>query len=430
MSEVLWQKKGVRIDARIMRFLAGDDVLHDRELFPFDIRATIAHVEGLAKIGLFKSKEAAQVREVLEQLARQFVAGEFILDRRFEDGHSAIEDVVTEKLGDLGRKIHTGRSRNDQVLVATRLYLRAALGELASLCRDTAEICLQRATHEGQIPMPGYTHMQRAVVSSTGMWFAGFAESFIDNTEMALLSKHWIDANPLGTAAGFGVNLKLDRVFTSKALDFSRMHINPVSAQLSRGKFELQALTALSHALNDLRRLAWDLSLFTTAEFDFVNLPLEYTTGSSIMPNKRNPDVIELLRASASVVHGAMAELQTLLSLPSGYQRDLQFTKAPLIRALRQGLDAMSLLPELLSRFEWNAEKMRAAIEPSMYATDIAIEQAAMGTPFRLAYRAAADAQDNGRTPEESLAARMSPGASGDLMLAALRDRLLNITHD
>jgi argininosuccinate lyase len=208
------------------------------------------------------------------------------------------------------------------------------------------------------------------------------------------------------------------------------MQINPVYAQLSRGKFEIGGLDALCSAVLDLRRLAWDLSLFTTAEFGFVRLPSEYTTGSSIMPNKRNPDVVELMRATYATVSAARTEIEQLLSLPSGYQRDLQFSKGAMVRGFARGLAALDLLPDLLARIEWDPARMRAAIEPSMYATDVAIEQALTGVPFREAYRrAAAEASNAGehRTPEGSLAARVSPGAAADLCLDALRERLARL---
>ena len=428
MSDLLWQKAGVEVDARIMRFLASDDVLLDREFFQHDITASQAHVEGLARINVLSSEESSALVRELDTLAVDFHKGSFILDQRHEDGHSAIEARLTERLGDVGRKVHTGRSRNDQVLVATRLWLKSKLVDLAALCRDIACVCLDRAEREAlPLPLPGYTHLQRAVVSSTAMWFAGFAESFIDNALRARQTFDWIDANPLGTAAGYGVNLPLDREFITKTLGFARMQVSPVCAQLSRGKFEIAALEALGSALLDLRRLAWDLSLFTTAEFGFVQIPAEYTTGSSIMPNKRNPDVIELLRASYAGVSAARGEIEQLLSLPSGYQRDLQFSKAALVRGFTRGLDALALLPDLLTRLQWNAVAMRAAIEPAMYATDVAIEQAAAGVPFREAYRRAADASaqvGQGRTPEASLAARTSPGAAADPQLDMLRARL------
>ncbi len=426
MSGLLWQKQGVAVDERIMRFLAGDDVLLDRELFLCDIEASRAHVEGLQRIGILDVAEREAIVVELALLAEDFRAGRFVLDARFEDGHSAIEARLDERLGETGRRVHTGRSRNDQVLVASRLWLRARLGELAERCREIAEVCLERAARES-LPLPGYTHLQRAVVSSTALWFAGFGESFIDDLERALDTRAWLDANPLGTAAGYGVNLPLDRDHTRAALGFRRLQLNPVAAQLSRGKYEMAALEALGSALLDLRRLAWDLSLFTSAEFGFVRLPPEYTTGSSIMPNKRNPDVVELLRASYAAVSAARGEIEQLLSLPSGYQRDLQFSKGPLLRGFSRGLEALGLLPELLRRLEWNAPAMRAAIEPALYATDLAVERAAAGLAFRDAYREAASdpaASGAGRTPEASLAARVSPGAAGDLRLDLLRERL------
>jgi len=427
MTDLLWQKPGTRTDERIMRFLAGDDVVLDREFLLYDIEASKAHVGGLANIGIVGEAEAAAIVRELDVLAEDFRAGRFVLDSRYEDGHSAIEARLTERLGDAGRKVHTGRSRNDQILVATRLWLKAKLAELKATCRASAQACLDRAARES-LPLPGYTHLQRAVVSSTALWFAGFAEAFIDDARRAQDTLAWIDANPLGTAAGYGVNLPLDRAHTTQALGFARLQINPIYAQLSRGKFEIGALDALGTALLDLRRLAWDLSLFTTAEFDFVRLPSEYTTGSSIMPNKRNPDVVELMRASYASVAAARTEIEHLLSLPTGYQRDLQFSKGSLFHGFTHGLAALALLPDLLARLEWNVAAMRAAIEPSMYATDVAIEQAAAGVPFREAYRQAAEAAaaaGQGRTPESSLAARVSPGASADLRLDELRARLL-----
>jgi argininosuccinate lyase len=426
MTVPLWQKADSRIDERIMQFLAGNDVLLDREFFLHDIAASKAHVEGLARIGVVSADECAALKRELDALAADFRAGSFVLDGRYEDGHSAIEARLTERLGDAGRRVHTGRSRNDQILVATRLWLREQLATLQQHCRAIAAACLERVAQPA-LPLPGYTHLQRAVVSSTAMWFAGFAEGFIDDAVRARHTAAWIDANPLGTAAGYGVNLPLDRDYTTQALGFARMQLSPVYAQLSRGKFEMAVLEALASALLDLRRLAWDLSLFTTAEFGFVHLPPEYTTGSSIMPNKRNPDVVEMLRASYATVAAARCEIEQLLSLPSGYQRDLQLSKGSLFHGVTHGLAALALVPDLLRRLEWNEARMRAAIEPAMYATDVAIEQAAAGVPFREAYRAAAAAIETageGRSPEASLAARTSPGASGDPRFELLRRRL------
>ncbi|MDO5609617.1 MAG: argininosuccinate lyase [Pseudomonadota bacterium] len=431
MSNLLWQKQGIAVDADIQHFLAGDDVILDREFILFDIGASRAHAEGLQHIGILGADELQTLRRELDTLAEDFKRGDFVLDERYEDMHSAIEERLTERLGDAGKKIHTGRSRNDQVLVATRLWLKAKLGEVAVLCREIASIALARAEAEHDLPMPGYTHLQRAVVSSAGMWWAGWAEAFIDNAIRASTTRDWLDANPLGTAAGYGVNLPLDRAHTTEALGFARMQVSPLYAQLSRGKFELGALEALGSAMLDLRRIAWDLSLFTSGEFGFVKLPAQYTTGSSIMPNKRNPDVIELMRAAYASVAAAKTEIEQLLSLPSGYHRDLQFGKGGLVHGFARGLGALRLLPALLQALEWRPDAMRAALEPSMYATDLAVDMARQGMPFRDAYREAAKPERWAEgDPAASLAARVSPGAAGAMWLDVLKQRLASSITD
>jgi len=431
MSQLLWAKPGVDVDADIQRFLAGDDVVLDREFIRYDLRASAAHAEGLQRIGVLSTDELTAILRELATLDVDLVAGHFVLDERFEDMHSAIETRLIDRLGDAGKKIHTGRSRNDQVLVATRLWLRDRLQHAETLCHAAAGVCLRRAEAEQALPLPGYTHLQRAMVSSAAMWWAGFAEAFLDDTERLRQTTAWIDANPLGSAAGYGVNLPLDRVYTTQALGFGRMQVAATYAQLSRGKFELAALEALGSALLDLRRLAWDLSLFTSGEFGFVRLPSIYTTGSSLMPNKRNPDVIELLRGVYASVAAAKIEVEQLLSLPSGYHRDLQFSKGALVHGFGRGLAALGLLPKLLCELEWVPERMLAAIEPSMYATDLAVELAAKGTPFRDAYREAADpARWAARDPQASLAERCSPGAAADLRLDLLHARLRQLAPD
>ncbi|MCW0459588.1 Argininosuccinate lyase [Xanthomonas sacchari] len=426
MTNLLWQKPGVAVDTQIQAFLAGDDVLLDREFFLHDIAASGAHAEGLQRIGILSADELAGLQRELAVLAEDFRSGAFVLDARFEDGHSAIEARLTERLGDAGRKIHTGRSRNDQILVATRLWLKDKLARLAQLSAEIAKVALDRAQAERDLPLPGYTHIQRAVVSSAGMWWAGWAEAFLDDAVRARDTLRLVDCNPLGTAAGYGVNLPLDRAHTTAALGFARLQVSPIYAQLSRGKFEMAALEALGSATLDLRRLAWDLSLFTSGEFGFVALPAQYTTGSSIMPNKRNPDVIELMRATHASVAAARTEIEQLLSLPSGYHRDLQSSKGAIFHGFGRGLSALELLPALLANLEWREDRLRAAIDSGMYATDVAVEAAVAGVPFREAYQAAAASADSagqGRTPEGSLAARVSPGAAADLRLDELQAR-------
>lgn len=427
MKKTLWQAGDHQTAERtIVEFMAGEDVVLDRELFAFDIRATAAHVRGLARIGILDARECGQLEALLDELAEEFAAGRFVLDDRFEDGHSAIEIFLTEKLGELGAKVHTGRSRNDQVAVATRLYLKDRLLKLAGVNGQIARACLDRAGQYADLPMPGYTHLQRAVPSSVGLWMAAFAEAFTDNLRLAAVTREGLDCSPLGTAAGYGVNLALDRDGVARELGFSRLQVNPMYAQNSRGKFELMALQAAAHAMQDLRRLAWDLSLFTTAEFGFVILPEAYTTGSSIMPNKSNPDVVELLRGRAASVEAAAAEIQSVLSLPSGYQRDLQLTKAPLMRGMAAALQALTIVPALVNGLRFREEAMRRAISSEMFATDLAVRQAAGGTPFRKAYHEAKQQLDALGEPDvaQSLAERVSPGACGQLLLDRIDERL------
>ena len=428
MKDLIWKKagKGETADPAIMAFLAGEDVELDRELLLFDIQASAAHVKGLEQIGILSGQESSRLLDGLNTIRKDFLAGTRQLDSQFEDGHSAIEFWLTEMLGDTGGKIHTGRSRNDQVAVALRLFMKDRMKRLQSTCTQIATVLLSRIEQEGDLPMAGYTHLQSAMPSSVGLWLAGHAEAFIDNAELAALTFQWLDASPLGTASGFGVNLELPRKAVAEDLGFARLVVNPQYAQNSRGKIELQALSVLSACTLDLRRLAWDLSLFTTREFGFVKLPEQYCTGSSIMPNKNNPDTVELLRAVHGTVQGAQTELASVLSLPSGYQRDLQATKPPLLRAFRKGLQALDLLPGLLTGFEWQEKRMTESITSEMLATDRAVEMARQGIPFRSAYKTATDEvgviTDEGIA--QSLVNRVSPGACGQLETGLLQSRL------
>lgn len=427
-QNVIWAKPGSEINQAIQLFLAGGDIILDKKLFLYDIQASKAHATGLLRIGVLNESENEKLQEQLDVLASLFEQGQFVLDERFEDGQSAIEQYLTEQLGDVGKKIHTGRSRNDQVLVASRLWLKQQLNTLLQHCKAISFIALQRAESEAMQPLTGYTHMQRAMVSSRGMWWGAWAEGFIDNALRAKQSIDLIDANPLGSAAGFGVNLNLDREFCTQQLGFGRTQQIATYAQLSRGKYEIAALDALLSALGDLRRLAWDISLFTSSEFGFVTLPAEYLTGSSLMPNKRNPDLIELLRASYAVVSAARSELEQLLSLPSGYHRDLQFTKAPVMRGFSHGLAALALLPDLLASLQWNESAINDALEPSMHATDLALELSMQGIPFREAYKQAANSElwEN-REATDSLNVRVSEGSGVNLGLNKLRLRLVDL---
>jgi argininosuccinate lyase len=432
VTDYIWKKDSTEaVDTRVMRYLAGDDVLLDRELLPFDVRASQAHARGLARIGVLEAAQAEAMVASMDELLAAFEAGEFQLDGRFEDGHSAIESWLTERLGEVGGRVHAGRSRNDQVAVALRLYMKDRLARLQRVCVETAAVCLRRAEGEADLALPGHTHLQQAMPSSLGLWWAGHAEAFIDDADLARRVAGWLDASPLGTASGFGVNLPLDRDGVAEELGFPRLVVNPQYAQNSRGKVELRALDALSAATGDLRRLAWDLSLFASQEFGYVRVPAAFCTGSSIMPNKLNPDTVELLRSLHASIVGARVELDSVLSLPSGYQRDLQDSKPPLLRAFARGLAGLELVPSLLDGLEWQTERMRSAITPALHATDRANELVGRGRSFREAYRQAAAEleQLDQRSPEDSLRQRVSPGACANLLLDQLQARLNSLTR-
>ncbi len=425
MSTPLWAKGTVDLDEAVQRFCAADDVIVDRVLFAHDVRATIAHVNSLARAGVLADAERDKLAALLLELGKEWHAGRFVLDERYEDGHTAIESFLTERAGDVGRKVHTARSRNDQVLVAQRLYLKAELSRLIDATREIAGRLLKRARMSTDVPMPGYTHMQRAMPISLAMWMAGHAEGFLDDAQAAHSARELGDASPLGTGAGFGVSIALDRDGVAAELGLGRVIVTPQAAQNSRGKIELFALQALHLATLDVRRLAWDLATYATAEVAFVKLPNAYTTGSSLMPNKRNPDVVELLRALPAVVEGAMAEVQATLSLPSSYHRDLQGTKAPLARAFARALAGLELVPALIDAVVFDEPRMRDAVSSDMYATDRALELVKEGVPFRDAYvRAAKEISLLGaRTPEDSLRARTSLGGAANLGLERLEAR-------
>jgi argininosuccinate lyase len=425
MSTKLWDKGGAS-DAAMMRYTARDDWRLDQRLLAYDLRATLAHVRGLGRIGVVKPDEQEALERGLDDLIARNQAGDLKLTEADEDGHTAIESALIDSLGEVGKKVHTGRSRNDQVLVALRLYERDALDDLIDAINDGALALLDLARREAFTVMPGFTHLQRAVPSTVGLWASSFAEGLADAIDMVRAARALVNKSPLGSAAGFGVNLPLDRDGVAKELGFAGITVNPLASQSSRGIVEASILAAAWHVMAVIRRLAWDLSLFTTSEFAFVQLADAFTTGSSIMPQKRNPDVVELMRAACSVVQGALAEVQSITALPSGYHRDLQLTKAPTLRGLDEALATTRLVPRLIEGLTLNRARMAEAITPECFATDRAIELTASGVPFREAYRRIATDPFGGgpKDAAESIRARVSPGAPGDLLLDEIARRL------
>ncbi|MDB2503991.1 argininosuccinate lyase [Gammaproteobacteria bacterium] len=423
MSKKIWNTKGIESSYEITSFLAGEDIELDKSIFIYDIDATIAHIKGLASIGVIKKNELAKLIKSLKELRLKFLNKSFKLTEKYEDCHSAIEFYLTKELGELGKKVHTGRSRNDQVLVAMRLFAKKNLIDFKKSNKSIARVLLRMAKKHENNPMPGYTHLQRAMPSSWGLWFASYAESFIDNVDLINSTIEWIDSNPLGSAAGYGVALPLDRKLTTKELGFKRTQINSLYIQNSRGKYEMQIINTLKQSMLDVRKFSWDMSLFLSQEFDLLKIDKAYLTGSSIMPNKHNPDVIEILRANYSILAGQASELENLLSLPSGYQRDLQLTKRSLISSFDISLKSLNILPKLIDSIKVNKSKSIAYIHEEMKMTDKVYALVAQGKPFRDAYNLIKNSDDLS-SYAQSNSKDYSEGSPGNLALDKLDARL------
>jgi len=423
MNKKIWNTSGVKVSDEISSFLAGEDIELDNFIFIYDIDATIAHIKGLQSINVLKKNEFNKLNKSLKELRKKFLEGSFKLTKRYEDCHSAIEFYLTKELGDLGKKVHTGRSRNDQVLVAMRLFAKNNLQDFKKLNQSIAKTFLQMANKYEHIPMPGYTHLQRAMPSSWGLWFSSYAESFIDNIDLINSTIDWIDSNPLGSAAGYGVALPLDRKMTTKELGFKRVQLNSLYTQNSRGKYEMQVINTLKQSMLDVRKFAWDMSLFMSQEFNLLAIDEAYLTGSSIMPNKHNPDVIEILRANYSILAGQAAELENIISLPSGYHRDLQLTKRSLVSSFDISLKSLSILPKLIKSIKVNKKNSLEYIDNEMKMTDKVYALVNKGTPFRDAYNKIKNSNDLSQF-SETTRSNYSEGSPGNLKLNVLEKRL------
>ena len=390
----LWDK-GAPLDERILRFTVGDDHLLDARLVAYDVRASIAHVKMLNGQGLLGEADCDAICGGLTELAARHARGDWTIGLEDEDVHGALESRLVALIGPAGARVHLGRSRNDQVLAALRLYLKDAAASLADGAVAVAETLEGLAGRQGDIPLPGYTHMQPAMPSSVGLWAGGFATELRDDAEGLKAAVRRADMNPLGSAAGFGApGIPLDREATREALGFASVQEPVTAVQLSRGKAEAALIFEVALLLGDLGRLAADLLLFYTDEFSFVSLPDEMTTGSSIMPQKRNPDVFELVRGAQGVAIGALTETLAIAGkLNSGYQRDLQRLKPPLFRALDLAHDTLGIMAHALGGVKFRPENIRLGdgLRAAQRASSLAVSE---GIPFREAYRRVADAMD------------------------------------
>jgi argininosuccinate lyase len=423
MNKKIWNTNGEKQSNEVAAFLAGEDIELDKSIFIYDIQASIAHVNNLFSIGIIKKGESTKIIKSLKDLKKKFQEGSFKLTNKYEDCHSAIEFYLTKELGELGKKVHTGRSRNDQVIVAMRLFAKQNLINFKIENKLVAKTFLKLAKKYENHQMPGYTHLQRAMPSSWGLWFSSYAESFIDNIDLINSTIDWIDSNPLGSAAGYGVSLPLNRKQVTKELGFKRIQLNSLYVQNSRGKYEMQILNTLKQSMLDIRKFSWDMSLFLSQEFDLIEIDSIYQTGSSIMPNKHNPDVVEILRANYSIVAGQSAELENLLSLPSGYHRDLQLTKRSLIASFEITSKSLKILPKLINSIKINKSKSESYIDEEMKMTDKVYGLVSKGVPFRDAYTEIKNTDDLSDFSDSDYA-NSSEGSPGNLNLKFLENRL------
>ncbi len=386
----LWEK-GLPLDQRVLRYTAGEDHVLDARLVPYDVRGSIAHAEMLAATGLISSEDCTDICIGLAELEKAFIDDEWQITLDDEDAHTALERRLTEKIGSAGGRLHLGRSRNDQVLTAVRLYLKDATADLERRTGGLVDALKKIAETQGSVALPGYTHMQHAMPSSVALWAGGFEEAFHDAIAGIAAATRRIDLNPLGSAAGYGTPLPLDREFTTERLGFASIQEPVTSAQLSRGRAESGLLFEITLLMQDLGRLASDLLLFYTQEFSYISLPDDLTTGSSIMPQKRNPDVLELVRGASATALACLNEtLNITAKLPSGYHRDLQRLKAPLFRSIDLAVETIDIMAYLLDGASFVPDNIR--LDDGIYAAEQAYELVQKeGIPFREAYRRIAE---------------------------------------
>lgn len=386
----LWQKSNNQsVDKDVESYTIGNDYILDMELVAYDIQGSRAHARGLKKIGILTTKELHMLEKGLNKIFTLWKSGKFHIAPEQEDMHTAIEDFLTNICGDTGKKIHTGRSRNDQILVALRLFSLDKLHTTFSLIKDLIKAMNVTIKKYQTYKMPGYTHMQRAMPTTVSTWLGSYRDALADDVVLLKSVQNILDQNPLGSAAGYGENiLGIDRTFTARELGFKRVQKNPIYSAMSRGKFELMMLQALSHIMMDLGKLASDLLLFTTQEFGFFDLPHSFKTGSSIMPQKKNFDVLELMRGNVAIFNGYVFQIQELIkNLPLGYNRDFQLMKEPFLKGVSLAMNTIAIATKVVSHLHVNQDAIQRACTPDLYATDEAYQLVKNGMPFRDAYR-------------------------------------------
>lgn len=384
----LWQKDSTVTSERIERFTVGRDRELDVYLAPYDVLGNLAHAQMLETIGLLTRAELDALRTELKTIYTQTQTGQFEIEAGIEDVHSQVEVLLTQKLGDVGKKIHSGRSRNDQVLVDLKLFTRDRLWQVAEAVKLVFDRLIQRSEQHVADLVPGYTHLQIAMPSSFGLWFGAYAEALSDDMLTLQTAYRLANRNPLGSGAGYGSSFPLNRTLTTELLGFEGMHVNVVYAQMSRGKTEQTALTALAAVAATLSRMAMDICLYNSQNFGFLTLPDALTTGSSIMPHKKNPDVAELLRAKTNRLKALPMEVTLVMSnLPSGYHRDMQLLKEILMPAFDEILDCLDITYFMLEHLQVKTDLLADPKYDLLFSVERVNELVLQGVPFREAYR-------------------------------------------
>ena len=420
----LWQK-GAAAHERVDHFTVGKDREYDLVLAEYDCQASIAHANMLAKIGLITAEEATQLSTALKEIQQQAKEGQFTIEDEFEDMHSKIEHLLIERLGDVGKKIHTARSRNDQVLVAMHLYLKNELGEVKSQVSALFELLLSLAEKHQNELIPGYTHLQVAMPSSFGLWFSAYAETLIDDLYFWQSAYKIADQNPLGSAAGYGSAFPIDRAFTTDALDFAQLKVNSVAAQMSRGKLEKSTAMALSSIGSTLAKFSMDVCLYMGQDFNFISFPDDLTTGSSIMPHKKNPDLFELVRGKCNSLQALPNQLALLTTnLPSGYHRELQLAKGPIIEAIQELKASLEILLFSLPNIQVSKDITAQVKYDYLFSVDTLNQEVLAGKPFRDAYRELGQAIEDGNFKPNREVQHSHIGSIGNLQLDQIRAKM------
>jgi argininosuccinate lyase len=420
----LWDK-GFSTDKKIDIFTVGDDRKLDLELARYDVIGNMAQAKMLHEIGLISDREINELLEALETILSNINQGNFEIEDSFEDVHSKVEFLLTEMLGDTGKKIHTARSRNDQVLLDVSLYSKDRIAEVQKLVTELFDLLMSLAEKHKGVLLPGYTHLQVAMPSSFGMWFSAYAESLVDDTYFLNAALKVSDQNPLGSAAGYGSSFPIDREFTTRELGFSNMKVNSVAAQMSRGKLEKSISYALSSVAGTLSKMSMDICLYMSQNFDFISFPDELTTGSSIMPHKKNPDVFELIRGKCNQIQALPYEL-TLISnnLPSGYHRDLQLLKEGLVPGFSNIIACLDMMIFSLKSIEVRDGILEEDKYKYIFSVEVVNELVKNGMPFRDAYKEIGRQIESGEYKPSKTVEHSHIGSVGNLGLEFIQKKM------